>query len=92
MRGKLVVRLELVDGTTETFLLPVRSNSEMIDKIRFRELFQSNYLTFSTEDDVLIFPVCSVRSMKISKHSIYGPVEGLDAILPVSTFKNVSRI
>lgn len=92
MLGELIVRLDLLDGTSETFLVPLRQNSEIIEKIRFRELFQSNYLTFSTEDDVLIFPVCSVKSLRISKHSIHGPVQGLDGVLPVSSFRNASRV
>ncbi|GAB4057293.1 hypothetical protein GCM10028811_03430 [Uliginosibacterium sediminicola] len=84
--------VELHDGTKETFSIPDIPNNEIIEKLRFKEFFNSNYLIFSTDDDVLLFPVTSVRSVRMSKSLFSKSAQSLDSLLPVSSFKNANRI
>lgn len=92
MYRNLFIVVELNDGSKETFSISTQGTNEMAEKIRFKDFFQSNYLIFSTEDDVLMFPVNSVRSIRMSKNPPQKGMAGMDSLLPAACFKNASRL
>ncbi len=91
MSCNLYVVIELNDGKKETFSIPIKTDSAIYERNRLRELFKSNYVIFSTEDDILAYPSTSIRSIRMSK--IFRSVESkeIDSFLPLSSFKNVHR-
>jgi hypothetical protein len=85
----MFIVIEFHDGKKEAFSFPVQSTNQIIEKMRLKEFMQSNYLVFSTDDDVLFFPIQAVRSIRLSR---YNAITDIHSLLPLSSFKNAERI
>lgn len=91
MPCNLFVVVELNDGKKETFSIPVNMDSAIYEKKRMQELFKSNYVIFSTDDDILAYPSTSIRSIRMSKFLNSIESKEIDTFLPLSSFKNVHQ-
>jgi len=92
MKESLFVVVELNNGERESFTVPLKGKNAVVEKLRFQEFFQSNYIIFSTDDDVMLFPVSSVVSVRMSIFDQTGWKQDIEPYLPVSTFKNAARM
>lgn len=92
MKESLFVVVELNNGERESFTIPLNEKSAMVEKLRFKEFFQSNYIIFSTPDDVMLFPINSVISVKMSIFDQTGWKRDMEPYLPISTFRNANRM
>lgn len=87
MQTMRFIQIEFMDGGKENFAFPPQTESEAARRVRLDDFFKSNFLVIACENELLVYPLANIRSLRMS----LSPEEMKTVYLPISAIRGAER-
>ncbi|MEC5387759.1 hypothetical protein VVD49_18650 [Uliginosibacterium sp. H3] len=83
--------IEFLDGKKESFYFPTQADTAMARKFRMEDFLKGQFITIQVENELLLYPVSAIRSIRMS--GLGGPAleEFIGSSLPISTIRGAEQ-